>query len=156
MQAMSQRISYTPNSIEFFMSEALKEAQIALGKNEVPIGAVVVCENRIIARAHNLTETLNDVTAHAEMQAFTAAADWLGGKYLGECILYVTLEPCVMCAGAACWTQLGKLVYGADDEKRGYRLIHQNLLHPNTEVLSGIMAKECGQLLTDFFKRKRN
>ncbi len=156
MQAMPKRLSYPPNSIEFFMSEALKEAQIALEKNEVPVGAIVVCENRIIARAHNLTETLNDVTAHAEMQAFTAAADYLGGKYLDECILYVTLEPCVMCAGAAYWTQLGKLVYGADDEKRGYRLIPQNLLHPNTEVLSDIMAKECGQLLTDFFKRKRN
>lgn len=156
MQAMPQRLSYPPNSVEFFMSEALKEAQIALEKNEVPIGAVVVCENRIIARAHNLTETLNDVTAHAEMQAFTAAADHLGGKYLDECILYVTLEPCIMCAGAAYWTQLGKLVYGADDEKRGYRLIHQHLLHPNTDVLSGILAKECSRLLADFFKRKRN
>ena len=156
MQSMPQRFSYPPNSMEFFMSEALKEAQTALGKNEVPIGAVVVSGNRIIARAHNLTETLNDVTAHAEMQSFTFAADWLGGKYLNECTLYVTLEPCVLCAGAAYWTQLGKLVYGADDEKRGYRLIHQNLLHPNTEVLSGILAKECSQLLTDFFKRKRN
>lgn len=156
MQIMPQRISYLPNSLEFFMSEALKEAQIALGKNEVPIGAVVVCGNRIVARAHNLTETLNDVTAHAEMQAFTSAADYLGGKYLNECILYVTLEPCVMCAGAAYWTQLGKLVYGADDEKRGYRLINGNLLHPHTEVVSGILTKECSQLLTDFFKGKRN
>jgi tRNA(adenine34) deaminase len=153
---MQQRVSYPQDSLEFFMSEALKEAQIAFEKDEVPIGAVVVCENRIIARAHNLTETLNDVTAHAEMQAFTAAADSLGGKYLDECTLYVTLEPCVMCAGAAYWAQLGKLVYGAEDEKRGYRLIHEDLLHPKTEVVGGILAKECSQLLTDFFKRKRN
>jgi len=152
---MPQRISFPANTAEFFMAEALKEAQVALDKNEVPIGAIVVCENRIIARAHNLTETLNDVTAHAEMQAFTAAADWLGGKYLNECTLYVTLEPCVMCAGASYWTQLGKLVYGADDEKRGYQLIHQHLLHPKTEVVNGILANECSRLLTDFFKRKR-
>jgi|ERR1035438_7176694 tRNA(adenine34) deaminase len=153
---MPQRPSYPPDSPEFFMSEALKEAQMALEKNEVPIGAVVVCENRIIARAHNLTETLNDVTAHAEMQAFTAAADWLGGKYLDECILYVTLEPCVMCAGAAYWTQLGKLAYGAEDEKRGYHLIKQPLLHPKTEVLAGVLANDCSRLLTDFFRRKRD
>jgi tRNA(adenine34) deaminase len=152
---MQQLPSYPPYSDEYFMGEALKEALAALKKDEVPVGAVVVCEKRIIARAHNLTETLNDVTAHAEMQAFTAAADWLGGKYLNECTLYVTLEPCVMCAGAAYWTQLGKLVYGADDEKRGYHLIKQQLLHPATEVVSGILANECSQLVSDFFKRKR-
>jgi tRNA(adenine34) deaminase len=153
---MPQRITYPFGSAEYFMAEALKEAQAALEKNEVPIGAVVVCENRIIARAHNLTETLNDVTAHAEMQAFTAAADWLGGKYLNECSLYVTIEPCVMCAGASYWAQLGKLVYGADDPKRGYGLIHQQLLHPVTEVISGILARECGQLITEFFRKIRN
>jgi tRNA(adenine34) deaminase len=153
---MIQIQKFLPYSDEYFMAEALKEALTALSKDEVPVGAVVVCEKRIIARAHNLTETLNDVTAHAEMQAFTAAADWLGGKYLNECTLYVTLEPCVMCAGAAYWTQLGKLVYGADDEKRGYHLIKQQLLHPATEVVSGVLVKECGQLVSDFFKRKRS
>jgi len=137
------------------MSEALKEARRALEKDEVPIGSVVVCNNRIIARAHNLTETLNDVTAHAEMQAFTAASDHLGGKYLDECTLYVTIEPCVMCAGAAFWTQLSGLVYGASDEKHGYRLIRQNLLHPKTVVISGILEDECTRLMKDFFKKKR-
>jgi tRNA(adenine34) deaminase len=138
------------------MSEALKEAGKALEKDEVPIGAVVVSNNSIIARAHNLTETLTDVTAHAEMQAFTAAADHLGGKYLDECTLYVTIEPCVMCAGGAFWTQLGRLVYGAADEKRGYTLVGQNLLHPKTEVVSGILEAECTRLMKDFFKKKRN
>ena len=143
---------YTP---EYFMNEALKEAHRALEKDEVPIGAVIVSGDRIIARAHNLTETLNDVTAHAEMQAYTAASGYLGGKYLDECTLYVTIEPCVMCAGASLWAQLGTLVYGADDPKRGYRLIDQPLLHPKTKVITGILADECGKLLSDFFKTKR-
>ena len=137
------------------MNEALKEAKRALEKDEVPIGAVIVCEDRIIARAHNLTEILNDVTAHAEMQAFTAASGYLGGKYLNECTLYVTIEPCVMCAGASFWAQLGTLVYGANDPKRGYRLIDQQLLHPKTKVISGLLAPECGELMTSFFKSKR-
>jgi len=142
-------------SPEYFMQEALKEARKAFEKDEVPVGAVVVCSDRIIARAHNLTETLNDVTAHAEMQAFTAAAAFLGGKYLDECTLYVTLEPCVMCAGASMWTQLGKLVYGAEDEKRGFRLVHHALLHPKTEVTGGILAEQASTLLKEFFKTKR-
>jgi len=148
--------SYPLFSDEYFMNEALKEARKAFEKDEVPIGAVVVCQNRIIARAHNLTETLNDVTAHAEMQAFTSAADNLGGKYLDECTLYVTLEPCVMCAGAALWAQLGKIVYGAKDEKRGYALVRQPLIHPKTSVNNGILEEECSSLLKTFFARKRN
>ncbi|MBN1789138.1 MAG: nucleoside deaminase [Bacteroidales bacterium] len=140
---------------EYFMKEALKEAQRAFEKDEVPVGAVIVWNNRIIARAHNLTETLNDPTAHAEMQAFTAATNTIGGKYLNDCTLYVTLEPCVMCAGASFWTQLAKIVYGAGDEKRGYTLIRQNLLHPKTVVQGGIMKEECSRLLKSFFERKR-
>ena len=147
--------TYSANSDEFFMAEALKEARRALDRDEVPVGAVVVCENRIIARAHNLTETLTDVTAHAEMQAFTAASGYLGGKYLDECTLFVTLEPCVMCAGAAFWTQLGRLVFGAADEKRGYRLIRQDLIHPKTEVVYGILAEECSTIMKEFFRKKR-
>ena len=139
----------------YFMKEALKEAQKAFVKDEVPVGAVIVCENQIIAKAHNYTETLNDVTAHAEMQAFTAAADYLGGKYLNECTLYVTLEPCVMCGGASYWTQLKKIVFGAADEKRGFSLLSENILHPKTEVESGLMKEECSKLLTDFFQSKR-
>jgi tRNA(adenine34) deaminase len=152
---MQKPPAYTLYSDEYFMNEALKEAIKALEKDEVPIGAVVVIENRIIARAHNLTETLHDVTAHAEMQAFTAASDHLGGKYLKECVLYVTLEPCTMCAGAAFWAQLGRLVYGADDHKRGYRLIRERLLHPKTEVVSGILSEQSTVLLKKFFKMKR-
>jgi tRNA(adenine34) deaminase len=152
---MTPSKSYLLYSPEYFMNEALKEAKIALEKDEVPIGAVVVSENRIIARAHNLTETLNDVTAHAEMQAFTAASGYLGGKYLDECILYVTVEPCVMCTGAAFWAQLGTLIYGASDPKRGYRLIDQQLLHPKTKVISGILASECSDLMSTFFQTKR-
>jgi tRNA(adenine34) deaminase len=152
---MAKQFTYTLYSDEYFMNEALKEARKALEKDEVPIGAVVVIENRIIARAHNLTETLHDVTAHAEMQAFTAASDYLGGKYLKECILYVTLEPCVMCAGAAFWTQLGKVVYGAVDKKRGFKLIQEKLLHPKTEVVSGILSEQSTGLLKEFFKKKR-
>ena len=139
----------------YFMKEALKEAQKAFVKDEVPVGAVIVCENQIIAKAHNYTETLNDVTAHAEMQAFTAAADYLGGKYLNECTLYVTLEPCVMCGGASYWTQLKKIVFGAADEKRGFSILSENILHPKTEIESGLMKEECSKLLTDFFQSKR-
>ena len=140
---------------EYFMKEALKEARKAFELDEVPVGAVIVCRDRIIARAHNLTERLNDVTAHAEMQAFTAAANHLGGKYLDECTLYVTLEPCVMCAGASFWTQIGRIVYGASDEKRGYTLTGARLLHPQTTVVPGIMETECSALLKEFFKSKR-
>jgi len=139
----------------YFMKRALQEAQYAFDKNEVPIGAVIVMNNQIIARAHNLTETLNDVTAHAEMQAFTAAADFLGGKYLKECTLYVTLEPCQMCAGASYWTQIGKIVYGASEEKRGFKKM-KTTLHPKTIVVSGVLENECSQLITRFFIEKRN
>jgi len=142
-------------SDEFFMREALKEAQKAFEKGEVPVGAVVVCNNSIIARAHNLTETLNDVTAHAEMQAFTSASDFMGAKYLPDCILYVTIEPCVMCAGASYWTQITKLVYGAGDPKKGFSALGKNILHPSTEVISGILENECGDLMRTFFKSKR-
>jgi tRNA(adenine34) deaminase len=140
---------------KMFMQQAYNEALQALEKGEIPVGAVVVADNRIIARAHNLTETLTDVTAHAEMQAITSAANFLGGKYLNECTLYVTLEPCVMCAGALAWSQISKVVYGASDEKRGYSRLAQNILHPKTEVESGMMGEECGKLMTDFFKSKR-
>ena len=143
-------------SDEHYMGEALKEAQKARELDEVPVGAIVVCDNRIIARAHNLTETLNDVTAHAEMQAITAAANNLGGKYLKECTLYVTLEPCAMCAGALYWAQISKIVFGADDEKMGYTNYSNQLLHPKTEVKKGIRAEECSNLLSSFFQEKRN
>src|SRR5688572_4452346 len=137
------------------MREAYKEAMRAFEIDEVPVGAVVVCRNRIIGRGHNLTERLNDVTAHAEMQAFTAAANNLGGKYLDECALYVTIEPCVMCAGASYWTQIGKIVFGARDEKRGFLLAGSQLLHPRTVLLEGVLSTECGTLMSEFFKRKR-
>lgn len=142
-------------SDEHFMKEALKEAQKAFDANEVPVGAIIVCENRIIARAHNMTERLNDVTAHAEMLAFTSATDFLGGKYLNECTLYVTLEPCVMCAGASYWTQLKKIVFAANDTKRGFERISPSLLHPKTEIKKGILTLECSELLTSFFLKKR-
>lgn len=138
-----------------YMKQALIEAQKAFERDEVPIGAVIVCKGRIIARAHNLTEMLNDITAHAEMQAITAAANNIGGKYLNDCTLYVTVEPCPMCAGAIGWSQLGKLVYGAEDEKRGYRRYAPNVLHPKTEVVSGICADEATVLMKEFFKNKR-
>lgn len=138
------------------MQKAIQQAEMAFERDEVPVGAVVVCRDRIIARAHNLTEALNDVTAHAEMQAITAAADSLGGKYLNDCILYVTVEPCVMCAGAIGWSQLGRLVYGAADPKRGFSVYAPNALHPKTEVVSGVMEEACGNLMRDFFKKKRN
>jgi tRNA(adenine34) deaminase len=141
---------------EYFMREALKEAEKAFEKDEVPVGAVVVCGETIIARAHNLTEQLNDVTAHAEMQAFTASSEFLGSKFLDECTLYVTLEPCVMCAGAAFWTRISRLVYGAADEKRGYSLSGQDLLHPKTLVTTGVLQDECKAILKTFFQAKRN
>jgi len=138
----------------YFMQQALKEAKQAFDKNEIPVGAVLVCQNKIIARAHNLTQTLTDVTAHAEMQVFTAASNYLGSKYLNKCTLYVTLEPCCMCAGASFWTQIGKIVYGASDENRGF-LKHKVPLHPKTKVISGILEKECSSLLLEFFKNQR-
>ncbi len=140
---------------EYFMKEAIKEAKKAMMRDEVPIGAVIVCNNQIIAKAHNLTESLNDVTAHAEMQAFTAAENHLGAKYLKECTLYVTLEPCPMCAGASYWTQISRIVYGADDTKRGFLSNQDNLLHPKTKLTVGVMEDECSNLLIDFFKQKR-
>lgn len=142
-------------SDEHFMREALKEARRAYEQDEVPIGAVVVSNNKIIARTHNLTERLNDVTAHAEMQAITAAAHALGGKYLEDCILYVTIEPCIMCAGAAFWAQISRIVYGAKDEKRGYSLISNAVLHPKTVIEGGVLEKECSDIVKDFFKKKR-
>ena len=138
-----------------YMKMALVEAQKAFEKDEVPIGAIVVCKGRIIARAHNLTEMLNDVTAHAEMQAITAAATNIGGKYLNDCTLYVTVEPCPMCAGAIAWSQLGKLVYGAEDEKRGYHRYAPDVLHPKTEVVRGVCADEATALMKRFFASKR-
>lgn len=138
-----------------YMNIALAEAHKAFDEDEIPIGAIVVCKGRIIARAHNLTEMLNDVTAHAEMQAITAAATNIGGKYLNDCTLYVTVEPCPMCAGAIAWSQLGRLVYGAEDEKRGYKRYAPDVLHPKTEVTSGICAKEATELMKKFFANKR-
>jgi tRNA(adenine34) deaminase len=137
------------------MKRALQEAETAFEKDEVPIGAVIVINNQIIARAHNLTETLNDVTAHAEMQAFTSAADFLGGKYLKDCTLYVTLEPCQMCAGASYWTQIGRIVYGANDEQRGFNH-YKTQLHPKTNVINGVLEEECSELIKRFFIQKRN
>jgi len=144
------------NNHEKYMREALKEAEKALVKDEVPIGAVVVWNNKIISRGHNLTETLNDPTAHAEMQALTAASNSFGGKYLDQCTMYVTVEPCPMCAGAMYWAHLGSLVFGATDPKRGFRLISNNILHPKTVITSGILEKECSKLMSDFFKKKRS
>lgn len=138
-----------------FMRLALAEAEAAREAGEIPIGAVVVCRGRVVARAHNLTETLHDVTAHAEMQAITAAADALGGKYLGECTLYVTVEPCVMCAGAIGWAQVPRIVYGAPDPKRGYALYAPRAMHPKAMVTSGVLGDECAALMRDFFKSRR-
>ncbi len=140
---------------DFYMKQALIEAHKAFEQDEVPIGAIVVCKDRIIARAYNLTETLNDVTAHAEMQAITAAANTIGGKYLNNCTLYVTVEPCAMCAGALGWAQLGKLVFGAEDPKRGYQIFAPSILHPKTEVVKGILAEEASLLMKNFFRKKR-
>jgi len=140
---------------EFFMKEAFKEAQLALAEDEIPIGAVVVCKGQIIGRGHNLTERLNDVSAHAEMQALTAAANYMGGKYLPECTLYVTMEPCVMCAGASYWFQVGKIVFGAYDARLGFGRLNQKITHPKTLVTGGIMENECSQLVKEFFRNKR-
>lgn len=137
------------------MRKAFTEAVTAFDKGEIPVGAVVVSKGKIIARAHNLTETLNDVTAHAEMQAITAAANFLGGKYLNDCTLYVTLEPCVMCAGALGWSQIGKIVFGATDEKRGFNRFAPRALHPKTELVGGVLEVECAELMQEFFKQKR-
>ena len=142
-------------SDDYFMKQALSEAEMAFDKGEVPIGAVIACEGRIIARAHNLTETLNDVTAHAEMQAITSAASVLGGKYLINCTLYVTVEPCPMCAGALAWAQIDRIVYGADDEKRGFTKLTPGILHPKTKVQGGVRREEATQLMKRFFKELR-
>ena len=138
-----------------YMRKALAEAEQAAAEDEVPIGAIVVCNNRIIARTHNLTETLHDVTAHAEMQAITAAANALGGKYLNDCTIYVTVEPCPMCAGALAWSQIARIVYGAPDTKKGYRLVAPKVLHPKTQVVSGVMEEECADIMKEFFLAKR-
>lgn len=140
---------------EHYMRLALNEAKKAYDIQEIPIGAIVVCQGKIIGRGYNLTEQLNDVTAHAEMQAFTAAAQTIGGKYLKDCTLYVTIEPCVMCAGASYWTQISRIVYGASEEKRGFTKINQNLLHPKTLLKGGVLSAECGALMTSFFLNKR-
>jgi tRNA(adenine34) deaminase len=142
-------------SHEYFMQAALREAQKAFDEGEVPVGAIVVCQNKIIGKGYNLTEKLNDVTAHAEMQAITAAAHHLGGKYLTECTLYVTLEPCVMCAGALYWSQVQQVVIGASDEKRGFLKEGQHLLHPKTNLVQGVLKEECGTLVKQFFKQLR-
>lgn len=139
---------------KYFMNKALQEAELAFDKGEVPVGAVIVIDNKVIARSHNLTETLNDVTAHAEMQSITAAANFLCGKYLKDCTLYVTIEPCQMCAGALYWSQISKIVFGARDEQRGF-ITSGTQLHPKTQVTEGVMATECAKLMTDFFASKR-
>ncbi|HLV53062.1 MAG TPA: nucleoside deaminase [Cryomorphaceae bacterium] len=145
----------TQTADEHFMKRALLEAETAYDSEEIPVGAVVVCEGRVIARAHNLTERLNDVTAHAEMQAITAAADYLGGKFLNGCTMYVTLEPCAMCAGAIGWARVGRLVFGASDPKKGFTTFSTKLLHPSTEVVTGVMAEESTELLQRFFRERR-
>ena len=152
----SEENSKDTNPDLYFMKQALVEAQKAAARDEVPVGAVVVCQGRIIARGHNLTETLTDVTAHAEMQAITAAAQFLGGKYLIDCTLYVTVEPCAMCAGALGWSQISRIVYGAADEKRGFMRFAPAALHPKTEVVSGVLEAECSAMMKEFFKKKRN
>ena len=144
-----------PFDDNYFMKRALTEAEQAFSEGEIPVGAIVVCRNKIISRAHNLTETLNDVTAHAEMQAITAAANLLGGKYLTGCTLYVTIEPCTMCAGALGWSQISRIVYGAPDDKRGYFRFAPNALHPKTEVVKGILEEECSKMMKEFFLGKR-
>ena len=144
-----------PTSHEYYMKQALIEAQKAFEADEVPVGAVIVCNNKIIARTHNFTERLTDFTAHAEMQAFTSASEYLGNKYLDKCTLYVTLEPCTMCAGASFWTRIGKIVFGASDERRGYKRIKESVLHPSTEVIGGILENEASALMKTFFQNKR-
>ncbi|KIP56646.1 nucleoside deaminase [Prevotella pectinovora] len=145
----------TENQDEQFMRKALVEAQAAFDEGEIPVGAIVVCRGRIISRAHNLTETLTDVTAHAEMQAITAAANALGGKYLTDCTLYVTVEPCPMCAGAIGWAQIPRIAYGAPDEKRGYRRFAPDVLHPKATAIGGVLEEECRTLMQEFFKKRR-
>jgi tRNA(adenine34) deaminase len=140
---------------DFFMKEALREARLALAEDEIPIGAIVVCKGQIIGRGHNLTERLNDVSAHAEMQALTAATNHTGGKYLPDCTLYVTMEPCVMCAGASYWFQVGKIVFGAYDTQRGFGRLNQKITHPKTLITGGIMENECSELVKEFFRKKR-
>ncbi|MBR2127689.1 MAG: nucleoside deaminase [Bacteroidales bacterium] len=140
---------------ERYMKDALREAGMAATEDEVPIGAVIVCRGRIIGKGHNMTERLNDPTAHAEMIAITAATEAMGGKYLNDCTLYVTVEPCPMCAGALAWSQIGRIVYGASDPKRGFSMFSPSLMHPKTEVVSGVLADECSNLVTEFFKNKR-
>jgi len=152
---MNQESPISPFSDEYFMTQAIQEAHKAFEADEIPVGAIIVSNNRIIARAHNLTERLNDVTAHAEMQAITAAANYLGGKYLKDCTLYVTLEPCNMCAGALAWSQITKIVYGASDDKRGFSRFTPSPLHPRTELISGIMKEESADLIQSFFAKKR-
>ncbi len=142
-------------SDEYFMQQALKEAKEAYKKDEIPVGAIVVCNKQIISRAHNLTETLNDITAHAEMLAITSASEYLGGKYLNECTLYVTMEPCVMCSGALTWSQIGEIVFGAPDEKRGFSKYSPQIKHPKTVIRSGILKDECSEIVKNFFKSKR-
>lgn len=144
-----------PSPDEMYMKEALKLAQKAFEEDEVPIGAVIVCKEKIIGKGYNLTERLHDVTAHAEMQAFTAAANFMGGKYLQDCTLYVTIEPCVMCAGASYWTQISRIVYGARDEKRGYSTFASHIIHPKTQIVSGVLEEECAHLMRTFFHKKR-
>ena len=144
------------HSDDHFMKEALKQAESAMEEKEIPVGAVIVCNNKIIARAYNQTEKLNDSTAHAEMIALTAAFNYLGGKYLPDCSIYITLEPCIMCAGALYWSQIGKLIFGASDLKRGYRTAKSTILHPKTEVKEGILAQDCKQILDKFFITIRN
>ncbi len=140
---------------EYFMRQAYQEAELAFEKGEVPVGAVIVCQNQIIAKGHNLTEKLTDVTAHAELMCMTAATEYLGSKYLNDCTLYVTLEPCTMCAGALAWAQLGKLVYAASDERRGFSRHSERVLHPKTEVEHGIMQEKCSELVKEFFQQRR-
>lgn len=144
-----------PFDDKYYMRQALQEAEQALQEGEIPIGAIVVCEGQIIGKGHNRTEKLLDVTAHAEMQAITAASEYLGGKYLKECTLYVTVEPCVMCAGALGWAQIGKVVYGTSDNKRGFKNVAPNALHPKTEIIEGILEEECKEQMTNFFRLKR-
>ncbi len=148
-------MGFSVYSDEHFMGEALKEARLAASEDEVPVGAVIVCDGKIIARAHNQIERLNDVTAHAEMIAITAAANYLGAKYLAGCTIYITVEPCPMCAAALGWAQIDKVVYGASDPKRGYSLVNGRLLHPKTQIVKGLRASECSELMTDFFRNRR-
>lgn len=152
---MAEKFIITASQDEKYMRMAIDEAERALAKREVPIGAIVVAGDRVVGRGHNLVETLGDATAHAEMQAITAAMSTLGGKYLSDCVLYVTVEPCVMCGGALAWSQIGRVVYGAPDPKRGYSTYSERIMHPRTKVLSGVLAEECEALMTRFFEQLR-